>query len=724
MSLRFWRRSTPVVLQAEASECGLCCLAMVAGYHGLRCDIAGLRAELFTTPRGATVADLVAGASELGLATRAVRCELDELADVRLPAIAHWGFEHFVVINRVRGASIEVIDPAHGRRWVSRRQLSQKLTGVLVEVWPSPSFRASDQRGRLPLSALWRGSTGLGAALTSVLLLSCLIQVALLLAPLYLQWVVDDALVSGDSSLLAVLAIAFAALVVLRVASEAARSALVLHTGTLMAQQSSTRLFSHLLALPLNWFERRHLGDIVSRFGSLGPVRQFLTEGSVLALVDALMALATATAMFLYSPALALTSMVLVGLYTAFRFAVFPLVRQRTLESIADQAAQESQFMESVRAITPIKTFGLENERQARWHARFVDALNSQIALARLGIGVTLVRSLLFGLFAVGLVYLAAKQVFAGVMSVGMVYAFISYQNQFSERWAQLIDRVLQWRTLSVHLDRLADIALATPERSELSHNTSAPDSQIGAGASRAPLQHAGIVLKDVGFRYSAREPWIVRHVDLSIRSGEFVAIIGSSGGGKTTLLKMLMGLVAPSEGSVSVGGHSASDFAGLRPHIASIQQDDALLAGSLAENISLFSEQPDQARIHAAATAAALHADILRLPMGYRSRIGDMGHSLSGGQRQRVLLARALYRQPSLLFLDEGTSNLDPENTARILEVVGSLPITRVLVTHDASIAARADRVLKLEDGQLFDVRPAVEAGASETQQIARQGL
>ncbi len=724
MSLRFWSRTTPVVLQAEASECGLSCLAMVAGYHGLRCDIAGLRAQLFTTPRGATAADLIKGAGDLGLAARAVRCELDELEDLRLPAIAHWGFEHFVVINRVRAAKIEVIDPAHGRRWLSRQQVSMHLTGVVVEVWPSPAFQVADQRRRLPLSALWKGSTGLVPALWSVLLLSCLVQIALLLAPLYLQWVVDDALVSADSSLLAVLATGFAALVVLRVAAEAARSALVLHTGTLMAQQSSSRLFAHLLTLPLDWFERRHLGDIVSRFGSLGPVRQFLTEGSVLAVVDALMALATAVAMFLYSPLLAVSAFVLIGLYTAFRFAVFPLVRQRTLELIADQAAQESQFMESIRAITPIKTFGLEREREGRWQARFVDALNSQIALSRLGIAVTAVRGLLFGLFGVCLVYLAAKQVFAGVMSVGMVYAFLSYQNQFSDRWALLIDRLLQWRTLSVHLERLADIALAEPENWDPARN--GVDDRSGSQVSSsevAPLNHGGIELADVGFRYSEREPWVIRHLDLTITSGEFVAIVGASGGGKTTLLKIMMGLAAPSEGSVRIGGRNAANFVAIRPYIASIAQDDALLAGSLAENISLFCDEPDQARIHAAAVAASLHEDILRLPMGYRSRIGDMGHSLSGGQRQRVLLARALYRQPSLLFLDEGTSNLDPDNTGKILNVVASLPITRVLVTHDASIAARADRVLRLEGGLLHDVSGS-QAQSSESQQLASEAL
>lgn len=723
MSLRFWRRSTPVVLQAEASECGLSCLAMVASHHGLRCDIAGLRGQLFTTPRGSTAADLIQGASDLGLAARAVRCELDELGDLRLPAIAHWGFEHFVVINRVRAAKIEVIDPAHGRRWLSPQQVSRQLTGIVLEVWPSPTFQAADHRRRLPLSALWKGSTGLASALGSVLLLSCLIQVALLLAPLYLQWVVDDALVSGDSSMLAVLATGFAALVVLRVASEAARSALVLHTGTLMVQQSSSRLFSHLLTLPLDWFERRHLGDIVSRFGSLGPVRQFLTEGSVLALVDALMALATAIAMYLYSPTLALTAFVLIALYTVFRFAVFPLVRQRTLELIKDQAAQESQFMESVRAITPIKTFGLETERQGRWQARFAEALNSQIALARLGIAVTTVRGLLFGLFAVGLVYLAAQQVFAGAMSVGMVYAFISYQNQFSERWALLIDRILQWRTLSVHLERLADIALTESETSHSTQPNGDARSDAPMSSAPAPLYDAGIKLVDVSFRYSQREPWVIRHLNLSIASGEFVAIVGASGGGKTTLLKMLMGLASPTEGSVHIGAHNAADFASIRPHIASIQQDDALLAGSLAENISLFSDRPDQARIQAAAIAASLHEDIVRLPMGYRSRIGDMGHSLSGGQRQRVLLARALYRQPALLFLDEGTSNLDPDNTKRILEVVESLPITRVLVTHDDSIAARAQRVLRLEEGRLCDVSPT-SVKSSEAEQLAGEAL
>lgn len=709
MSLRLAPRRTPVLLQSETSECGLVCIAMIASRYGLRIDLPAMRRMLTPGGRGASMDSLLGSARRMGLDGRALRLELDELTDLQLPAILHWQFDHYVVLTAVRWGRYHILDPASGQRRLHRREVDRAFTGVALELVRGEAFQPSDQRARLRLRSLLHGSRGLGKAAVSVLALSVLIQIVALLAPQYLQWTVDEALVRGDASLLGVLALAFAGLVLIRVGLEAGRSLLVLHAGSQLALHLSTRLFEHLLRLPLPWFERRSLGDVVSRIGSLAPVRTLVTESGVLAVVDALMALATGAMMFLYSPALTLLAIVVVVIYAAVRLGLFPIVRRRSHEQIAARAREETHVLETLRSILPIKVFGLRDQRAEGWRVHNVDALNRDIALARLGIGMLSVRGVLFGLSGVAIVYFAARQVLEGTMTVGMVFAFVSYQSQFSDRMGTLVERLLEWRTVSVHLERLSDIALEAPEASELEPQRDLALEHVEtAGRVAADLELIG-----VGLRYGD-EPWLFRDLDLQLHAGEFLAIVGPSGSGKTSLIKILLGLVPPTEGELSCGGRQQlAALAWLRGNAAALLQDDSLLAGSLVDNIALFEPSPDLARVQAAAMAAAVHDEIVRLPMGYRTEVGDLGSTLSGGQRQRVLLARALYRQPGLLVLDEGTAHLDPESASAVLDVVSVLPITRVLVTHDAKVAARADRVVELRGGVLLEAQQLGAQGA-----------
>ena len=538
-----------------------------------------------------------------------------------------------------------------------------------------------------------------------MLALSVLIQIAALLAPQYLQWTVDEALVRHDASLLGVLAIAFAGLLLVRLGFEAARSLLVLRAGSQVALHLSTRLHAHLLRLPLAWFERRTLGDVVSRFGSLGPVRALITESGVLAVLDAAMACATGVMMWVYSPRLALLVMGVVAVYTVVRFAVFPIVRRRSHEQLAAHAREESHVLETLRAVAPVKVFGLADQRAEGWRGRCVDSLNQDIALARIGIAMTSVRGGLFGLMSVAVIYLAAQEVLAAGMTVGMVFAFVSYSQQFSDRFGGLVERVLEWRTVQVHLERLADIALEGAESDDVDPAPCGSDSLDLPPSGPLELCEAGLPYGD--------EDWVFSGINLKLEAGEFVALLGESGVGKTSLIKVLMGLLPPTEGRVRWAGADLTRSPHrLRGRVVGVLQDDVLLGGSLADNIAAFDEAMDTNRVQAAAMAAHIHQDIVRLPMGYRSEVGDLGNILSGGQRQRVLLARALYQQPSVLVLDEGTAHLDPAATESILNVLSQLPVTRLLITHDPLVAARATRVLRLGRN-----------GLSETQQLSVEG-
>lgn len=281
--------------------------------------------------------------------------------------------------------------------------------------------------------------------------------------------------------------------------------------------------------------------------------------------------------------------------------------------------------------------------------------------------------------------------------AIGMLFAFISFKGQFTGRVSALIDYAVEIRMLNLHAARLGDIVLAKPEKDDVpAHNLAHLESSIE--------------LRGVSFRYGDGEPWILRDTHLLLKAGQSVALVGPSGCGKTTLLKVLLGLLEPQEGEVLYGGIPVKHLGlqNYRRRIGTVMQEDVLLAGSIADNISFFDVQPDDAQVEACAKAAAVHEDIARMPMGYQTLVGDMGSSLSGGQKQRVLLARALYRQPAVLALDEATSHLDVTNEKRVTHALASMQLTRIIVAHRPETIAGAQRVVELQMGKAVEVHVA----------------
>jgi ATP-binding cassette subfamily B protein RaxB len=709
-------RRVPVIVQAEAAECGLACLAMVAAAHGRRIDLPAMRRRFVVSLKGATLRQLIEIAGRLGMTARPLRLELDELPALRTPCLLHWDLNHFVVLVRCARGVLRIHDPAHGARRLRLAEASAHFTGVALELAPTPRFERKEERQRIRLRAVLRNVSGLPRSLAQLALLAVALEVCALVAPLFMQWVVDGAIVSADRDLQALLALGFALLLIVQAAIGTARSWLVVHLATHLGLQWSAGVFAHLLRLPAAWFERRHVGDIVSRFGSVAAIRRTLTTGFVEGAIDGLMAIATLAAMLFYSAALAAVVVAAALAYALLRWAAYGPLRRASEEQMALDARAASLFMESVRAAAPIKLAGHEDERCARWLNATVEATNRGLATERLSIGFRLAHTLLAGAENIAVVTLGALAVIDGGLSVGMLFAFVAYKTAFSARAAGLVDKAVQFTMLRLHAERLADIVLETPE----------PDGDhpgvragVGAPAGADARDHAGahagdaarrdprglaIELADVSFRYGDGEPWILRHVCLAIAPGEAVAITGASGCGKSTLLKILLGLAVPTAGELRIDG-VRSDRLGARAYrqaIAAVLQDDHLLAGSIADNIALFDERADMRRIACCAKMAAVHDDVVAMPMGYATLIGDMGSAISGGQKQRILLARALYRQPRALFLDEATSHLDLATEAGVNTALRALPLTRVIVAHRPQSIGLADRAIVLEGGRV----------------------
>ncbi len=689
-----FRASVPMLMQSEASECGLACLAMVLGYHGREQDLASLRRQALISLRGATLADLMALGNRFGMESRAVRCEPEDLTQLRRPAILHWQFNHFVVLVKVGAKSVLIHDPALGARRMSLEEVSDKFTGVALELWPGQGFERSSQVERLKLRDFLGHIRGLGKSLAGLLCVSFAIQVCLLAMPFYMQLMVDEALARQDANLAVVLALAFGLLVIVSVATNALRSVMILFAGSSLSFHMAGGLVRHLLHLPLDWFQKRHLGDVVSRFRSLDPVQTLFSQGAVTVVVDGVMAVTTGVMMFLYSPKLAWIVCAAVGILFVCRLLLYGPIRARTMEFIQTSALRDSRFMEVARAIQGIKVFGKESERHGAWLHTQAQATNAGIAVGRLEIINQTLGGAIFGIENLLVIFVGIGLVLDASFTVGMLFAFMSYKTQFADRLAALIEQIFAIRMLSIHLERLADIGLTEPEAGSA---TLMPD---------APIEGA-LSLVEVAYAYGELDTEVLRDVSINIRAGEFVAILGASGSGKTTLLKLCMGLLRPTEGRMLVDGRAldAAGIAGIRRAMAAVMQDDGLLAGSIADNITFFDEQQDMAEVRAHAASLGIDGDIAALPMGYESLIGDMGSVLSMGQRQRVLLARALYKQPKVLFLDEPTANLDEMSAKRVREHIRSLNMTRVLVTHDEAFAKMADRCFVVDGGCVREV-------------------
>jgi ATP-binding cassette subfamily B protein RaxB len=703
-----WRRTLPVLLQTEAAECGIACLAMIASYHGHAVDVATLRRRFAVSMRGATLAALMEIASKLGLETRAVRVELGDLGRLRTPCILHWSFTHFVVLRRVTARGLTVHDPARGLRRVGRAEADKAVTGVALELWPSPRFTRAAPAPAAGLRDVVGSVKGLAGALAQILLLAATLETFVLAHPLLMQWVVDHALVGANADLLTLLALGFGLLVLFEQATAALRSAVIMHFESTLNVQWQANVLAHLLRLPLPYFEKRHLGDIVSRFRSIDAIQRTVTTAFVEAIVDGAMSLLLLAVMLCYSPRLAAICVAATALYVALRWGAHSPLRDARNEQIAAGAKQDSHFIETARGVRAVKIFARGGERRAAWLALLVEQVNASLRVQRLGIALRAGNGALFGLENVLVVYLGANLVLGGTLSTGMLLAFVAYQRQFAVRVSTLIDKLAEVRLLRLHCERLGDIVLTAPE------DDGGPGRLIGAEEARSGV---AVCVRGLRYRYAEHEPFVLDGVDLDVAPGECVAIVGASGCGKSTLLSVLLGLLPPTAGEVTIGGVQPRELPAARRSVAGVMQGDCLFAGSIADNIAFFSADADQRRIEACARLAAIHADIAVLPMAYNTLVGFMGSTLSAGQQQRILLARALYARPAVLILDEATSHLDAQREAAIAAAVAALGMTRIIVAHRRETLAAADRIVRLEAGRtMADVAPATRPGVGET--------
>lgn len=701
---------TRPILQSEAAECGLACLAMVANTYGLALELSDLRRRFSISLKGATLQQVIQHASALGFSGRPLRLELSELKELATPCILHWDLNHFVVLKKLTRKGVVILDPAIGEKSLSTAETSRHFTGVALELSPNADFKKQEAAPRVSLKQLTGKVLGLKRSLFQIFAVAVVLEMFAIVAPLMNQLIVDDVLTSGDQSLLTVIVLGFALLLVVQTLLALARSWMVMVLGQTLSLQWMGNVFAHLVRLPTSYFEKRHLGDISSRFGAVNAIQRTLTTAAIEAVLDGIMATAALVMMLIYAPQLAGIVVVAVAAYGLLRWALYSPFRDAAAERLVMAARENTHFLETVRAITPLKLFGREEERRARWQNLILEVQNRDVRTVKLGIGFATANMAIFGLENLLVFWIGGKLILDGqlggtpMFTVGMLFAFVSYKSQFTSRISALINYAVELKMLSLHSERLADIALEPPERD------SVPDSDLSH-------LEPSIELRNVSFQYSEGERWVLKGVNFKVEAGEAVAVTGPSGGGKTTLLKIALGLLQPTEGEVLFGGQRIQHIGlqNFRRQIGTVMQDDLLLTGSLADNISFFDVAIDHERVEECARLAQINDDISKMPMGYRTVVGELGTGLSGGQRQRLLLARALYKRPRVLFLDEATSHLDLHSERAVTQELARMALTRMIIAHRPETIAGAQRVVQIRDAQVMEMARAVGVDKSE---------
>jgi len=665
-------RGVPVILQSEAPECGIACLAMVASFHGHLTDLSAMRVRLSPSLKGVTLKHIAQIAETMGLTARGVQVPLDGLVKLQRPAVLHWDMNHFVVLVEATTKHIIVHDPARGRRKLSYAEASKHFTGVAMEFTPGASFRKTDEREKISAWQLLGVGSGLRGTVLQLVLLSLALEVFAIAMPFFLQLVVDRVLVGRDRDFLTVLGVAFGVLVLIQVVVTAVRAWVGVYLSTQFNLRLLTALFNHLLKLPLAWFEKRHIGDIVSKFRSVDAIQRTLTTTFVETFIDGVMVLLTLAVMAFYST---LLTGIVVGaalLYAGLRWLFYYPQRYATDEQLAHEARSGTHFIETLRGMLAIKLNLRENERRSAYQNLVMDQINAGVKVQNVGILQRAANGLIFGIESVIVIWLGALLVMDGQFSVGMLYAFLGFKLVFLTRVNNLVDKWNEFRMLDLHAERVADIALAEAE------------SGTRAMLPVAETEHLEIEIRNLGYAYGP-EGMVFRSVNANIRKGETLAVVGPSGCGKTTLIKVLLGLLPPTEGQVLVNGRDLKDgdLGHYRRQVAAVMQEDQLFAGTIEDNISFFDVEHDRERVLECAKLACIDAEIQAAPMGYNTIVGSLGMTLSSGQKQRVLLARALYRRPKILFLDEAFDQLDLANENRVKEALASLGVGLVIVSH-----------------------------------------
>jgi ATP-binding cassette, subfamily B, bacterial len=685
------RRRVPWVRQMQLADCGAACLGMVLAYYGRQVPLDELRQTTNTNRDGVDALAVTRAAQRYGLSAQGVVADLDVLAHLPPATILHWEFTHFVVFERLRRHGVEVVDPALGRRRLSMEVFRRSYTGVAITFEPGEDFQTSALR----TTGTWRylrPLLGQSRRLTRVLVASVLLRLLALALPLLTGLLVDQIVPRDDRELLVVAGVVMAAVVGYFFLATLLRSHLLLQLRTRLDVHLTTAFVEHLVDLPYAFFLGRSAGDLMMRLQSNTVVREFLTTGTISALIDGGLASLYLVLLFMLSPPLAALVLGLSLLQVMVLVLSWRRSQHLMSESLQIEAKSQSYTFELLAGIETLKAAGAERRAADHWEQLFIDQVNVALRRGRLNAWVDAVMfTLQLGSPLAILVY-GGVQVLDGNLSLGTMLAAAALAAGFLEPLATLIETGLKLQLLRSYMERINDVL-------------DAPREQEGQTVATAPRLTGRVRADGVSFAYGGplADP-VVEDVSLEVQPGQLVGIVGRSGSGKSTLAGLLLGLYPPTSGRILFDGRDLAelDLKSLRGQIGIVTQRPYLFGGTIRQNIALSNPEMPLEMVVDAAKLACIHDEIVAMPMGYETLLVDGGASLSGGQQQRIALARALAHRPTILLLDEATSDLDSVNERRAKHNISALGCTRIVIAHRLSTIVDADLILVMKDGRI----------------------
>lgn len=708
----FNRKNLPIVRQTEAAECGLACLAMISHWHGLQIDLFTLRNHFTIDTKGMTLQRLIDCASSINLSSRALRLEPNDFKSLNLPCILHWNMNHFVVLHRIRRSTIIIHDPDKGKLSLSLNEARKHFTGIALELTPTNNFSHKDERKKISLRQLTGKTPGLIPALLRIMTFALALETIALTGPIINQVVIDEVLVAADESLLTIIIISLILLSFTQLLLSLAKQWASVKLSVDFNMQWTANVFHHLLRLPLMWFNSRSQGSILARFSAIDNIQQALTLQVLEGILDVLLILTSLIMMLFYSPTMTFFAISAALVYGILRAFWHPAIRQATEETWDAEANESSYFLETLNGILSLRINGVIAYREGAWRNLNVSRRNTQLKQSRLVMGFDITNTLIQSIVSAFILWIGAGEVLAGNFTVGMLIAYLSFQTRFSSSISSLIDTFFSWQLLDVYNERLADIVMTPREDVNLNRITPLVSEGHDTGTDITAMQNRinppPLFIDNISYIYRGENTPVINKASLTMSEKEILAITGKSGCGKSTLLNIILGVIQPHEGVIKTLGlcHNHPDYNKVRQCIGTVLQNDILFRGSIADNIIFFHEERNHDRMIQCSHLALINDDIMAMPMGYQTLIGENGNGLSGGQKQRILLARALYKKPHLLLLDEATSHLDVESEVTISQTLRQIGLPILLIAHRPETLSSADRVLLMENGKLKQIR------------------
>lgn len=684
------KKSVRLVKQDEMADCGLACFVMVANFHGCATSLPAARKIVSSLGRGASLKTLSSLAEKFGFTARGLQLSATDLNQIAYPLILHWNDDHFVVLEKFSKRKGLIHDPNGFSKWFRQDEIESRFNGIAFEMLPTAQFDQSTNSRRNDLPYLWSHARKMKPQIIQALCLTLFLQLVALATPYFAQIALDRALPQKDENLLQIISIGFIVFILVNGVIAFLRLSVVRKIGAVISTDIASQVANKLFRLPIEWFRCREVGSVISKFGLVLPIKHVISEDLPASIINTILIILSLCMMFIYSASLAIIALLALACYIATRTILLPLQKQALSEMIESIGKEQAFLLSSLQCMRSLRLSCREDERHRLWVAKFSTFIAAETRYKKWSNCQAAFQTTLIALTNVVVLWIAVQFAIHGDFTPGMIFAFISYMMQFLTAGFDLVDKYSNFKELDAYIGGLGEII---DSKEDIAFDVKSYHNDVLKG---------NIELRDISFRYDDDGPDVLKNVNLTVRAGESLAITGPSGGGKSTLAQIILGLNRPTSGSVLIDGRPLEAF-GIRNYyrqVAAVMQDEGLFGGTVLENITLFADPVEMKLVEECSRAAAIHEEILAWPLQYKTLVGDAGMSVSSGQRQRILLARALYCRPRILVLDEGTAHLDNRREKQVNEAISQLGITRVIFAHRKETVASADRVMILKAG------------------------